>query len=110
MMLSTFGVIIMILLLCLKSKVKITVISVKGEYVETVHEVVPVSGAKVDLTDDRIVFCHTGDHYRAVVPPVASIKKDTELLQKIAKYISDVNSVPLAQASLHLYPRLFNSC
>ena len=81
-------------------KVKITVISIKGEYVETVHEVVPVSGAKVDLADDRIVLCHTGDHYRAIVPPVASIKKDTGLLQKIAKYISDVNSVPLAQASL----------
>ena len=54
--------------LCEILQVKITVITVKGDYVETVHEVLPVSGAMIDEKDDRMVLLHAGEHYCAVVP------------------------------------------
>ena len=46
---------------------------------------------------------HAGEHYRAVVPPVVSITKDTELLQKIARFIGE-GGAPLPSPGLNLLP------
>ena len=77
--------------LCELLGVKITVITAKGEYVDKIHDVLPVSGIKVNENDDKIVLCLSDQHYRAVVHPKIMIKKDQFLLQNIAIYISEVN-------------------
>ena len=85
--------------LCEILQVKITVIVVKEDYVDGVHDVLPVSGNMIDEKDDRMVLLHAGEHYRAVVPPMVSIRHDKELLQMMAKYIKDdVKSPPLVNA------------
>ena len=64
---------------------RITVITVKEDYIDAVHEVLPVSGNMIDEKDDRMVLLHAGEHYRAVAPPMVSITHNKDLLQMMFK-------------------------
>mgnify|MGYP001257836697 CR=1 FL=1 len=85
--------------LCELLQVRITVITVKEDYIDAVHEVLPVSGNMIDEKDDRMVLLTAGEHYRAVAPPMVSITHDKELLKMMASYIKDdVQSSPPVKA------------
>ena len=73
---------------------RITVVRARGEIIETVQKIEPISGIEINQDDDRIVLLLKNEHYYAIVPPKDSMHKDQELLQKLAQYVSPVRNSP----------------
>mgnify|MGYP003328724316 FL=1 len=80
--------------LCELLHVRITVVRARGEIIETVQKIEPISGIEINQDDDRIVLLLKNEHYYAIVPPKDSMHKDQELLQKLAQYVSPVRNSP----------------
>ena len=80
--------------LCELLHVRITVVKTRGDYIENVQKIDPISGININEEDDRIVLLLNSDHFYAIAPPAESIYKDQELLQKLAKYVYPVNNSP----------------
>mgnify|MGYP001452764759 FL=1 len=80
--------------LCELLHTRITVVRTRGEYIESVQKIDPISGVEINEDDGGVVLLLRNEHYYAIAQAPDSIKKDQTLLQKLAQYISPVQNSP----------------
>ena len=90
--------------LCELLHTRITVVRTRGEYIESVQKIDPISGVEVNEDDDRVVLLLQNEHYYAIAKASDSIPKDQALLQKLAQYISPVQNSPAPVSIPELAP------
>ena len=90
--------------LCELLHTRITVVRTRGEYIESVQKIDPISGVEVNEDDDRVVLLLQNEHYYSIAQAPDSIKKDQTLLQKLAQYISPVQNSPAPVSIPELAP------